>query len=204
MSISRHLQAVACLLALALASCGGKKDTERETNAADSAGEVAETSSVSTPDVEASAGNTASAPVTRGDIDAWEKGVAGELKAVQQAGAKLKTARTGEDTLNAMMGVQEMNTISAGAQASGLDQERYKFVRSNLSAVVGYLTPALDTTMLSQAQRDELRQNNDNQLQQMQQDVPADVVEALRPRAAELRKKDLELTGARLKGAGLQ
>jgi hypothetical protein len=30
------------------------------------------------------------------------------------------------------------------------------------------------------------------------------VIEAVRPRAADLRKKDLELIGARLKGAGLQ
>jgi hypothetical protein len=37
----------------------------------------------------------------------------------------------------------------------------------------------------------------------MQKDVPAEVVEALKPRAVELRKKDLELTAARLKGAGM-
>jgi hypothetical protein len=33
--------------------------------------------------------------------------------------------------------------------------------------------------------------------------VPPDVVSALTPRAAELRTKDLELTVARMKGAGL-
>jgi hypothetical protein len=105
-----------------------------------------------------------------------------------------------------MMGVQEMNTWAAGAQAAGLDQERYKFIRSNLSAVVGSLTPSLggiDTTMLSQAQRDELRQGNEAQLQRMQAEVPADVVQAIRPRAVDLRKKDMDLVGARLKGAGM-
>lgn len=97
--------------------------------------------------------------------------------------------------------------MAAGAQAAGIREERYQFVRSNLSAVVGYLTPSLggiDTTMLTQAQRDELRQGNEAQLQRMQAEVPAEVVEAIRPRAVELRKKDLELTGARLKGAGMQ
>jgi hypothetical protein len=56
---------------------------------------------------------------------------------------------------------------------------------------------------LSPAQRDELRQGNEAQLQRMQQDVPTEVLEAVRPRAVELRKKDMELVGERLKGAGL-
>ena len=33
------------------------------------------------------------------------------------------------------MAVQEMATVEAGAKAAGLDPERYKFIRSNLSAV---------------------------------------------------------------------
>jgi hypothetical protein len=37
----------------------------------------------------------------------------------------------------------------------------------------------------------------------METDVPAAVIDAVRPRAVELRKKDLELVGARLKGAGM-
>jgi hypothetical protein len=37
----------------------------------------------------------------------------------------------------------------------------------------------------------------------METDVPADVVDAIRPRVVELRKKDMELVGARLKGAGM-
>lgn len=68
------------------------------------------------------------------------------------------------------------------------------------------MTPHLggiDTTMLSQAQRDELRQSNEAQLKQMEDRVPADVVQALRPRAAELRKQNLELVAERLKSAGM-
>jgi hypothetical protein len=36
----------------------------------------------------------------------------------------------------------------------------------------------------------------------MANDVPADVVSALKPRAAALRKQDMELAGARLKAVG--
>jgi hypothetical protein len=88
-----------------------------------------------------------------------------------------------------------------------LEQERYKFVRSNLSSVAGYMTPwlgGIDTTMLSPAQREEMRTNNEAQIQRMQAEVPSEVVEAMRPRATELRTKSMELVGARLKGAGMQ
>jgi hypothetical protein len=61
----------------------------------------------------------------------------------------------------------------------------------------------VDTTMLSADQRAELKRGNEAQLEQMKGMVPPDVVAALTPRAAELRKKDLELVGARLKGAGM-
>jgi hypothetical protein len=57
--------------------------------------------------------------------------------------------------------------------------------------------------MLSAPQREEMRQGNEAQLKQMEDRVPPAVVEALRPRAAELRKQDLELVAARLKGSGM-
>lgn len=184
--------------------CGGKDDNKA---AEDTNGEaVADNAPPSTEQAPAST-NPNVAPLTTADIERWDKGMAGELKAIEEAGAKIKNARSGEDTLSAMMGVQEMATMDAGAQAAGLELQRYKFVRSNLSAVVQYLTPSqggIDTTLLSQAQRNEMRQMNEAQIQRMQGDVPADVVEALKPRAVELRKKDLELVGARLKGAGMQ
>ena len=190
--------------ALVMLGCGGKDDSKAE----DAEENVATDSApVSGDQAQASTGNPTVAPLTTADIDRWDKGMAGELKAVAEAGTKLKTARTNADSLNVMMGVQEMNTVAAGAEAAGMEQERYKFARSNLSAVVNYLTPSqggIDTTMLSQAQRDEMRQMNEARIQQMQQEVPAEVVEALRPRAVELRKKSWELIGARLKGAGMQ
>ena len=190
--------------ALVMLGCGGK-DSQKDAEATAEA--QGDTTVPATAESQAGAGNPVIAPLTTDDIGRWDKGMAGELKAIQDAGAKIKSARSGEDTLSAMMGVQETATMDAGAQAAGLELQRYKFVRSNLSAVVQYLTPSqggIDTTLLSQAQRDEMRQMNDAQIQRMQAEVPADVVEAVKPRAVELRKKDLELVGARLKGAGMQ
>jgi hypothetical protein len=127
-----------------------------------------------------------------------------ELEAVHQAAAKLKSAKTGEDTLSSMMAMNDMSTSAAGAKAAGVDEERYKLIRSDLSAAASYLAPqvgGVDTTMLSAAQRDEMRQGNETQLKQMEDRVPPAVIEALRPRAADLRKQDLQLTVERLKGA---
>jgi hypothetical protein len=200
MCISHRTLAFPLLLAASLALGCGKKDTDTsKVNAADTAGSSSST-------VAPVPANNSSAPLTPSDIQRWENGIAGELKAVQDAAAKMKTARTGEDSLNAIMGVQEMATIPVGARAAGVDEERYKFIRSNLSTVVTYLTPpeleGMDTTKMPQNLRDEFRAGREAQLHRMAEAVPADVVEALRPRASELRKKDMELVGARLKGAG--
>jgi len=200
--------ASAGLLAVGLLFACGRKDAQPDVSADTASGEESaaqDTSSSAAPAAQPT-GTPTSAPLTPADIERWTKGIDGELQAVREAGAKLKSARTSDDTLNAMMGVQEMATVDAGAKAAGVDPERYKFIRSNLSAVVGYLTPSLgglDTTSLPQAQRDELRKGNEAQIQRMQQEVPADVVDAVKPRAAELRKKDMELVAARLKGAGM-
>jgi hypothetical protein len=68
------------------------------------------------------------------------------------------------------------------------------------------MTPELggiDTTMLSPEQRAEMKQMNEAQLKQLEGEVPPEVLEALRPRAAALRRHDLGLVAARLKGAGM-
>jgi hypothetical protein len=192
------------LTVLFLAGCGGGpgKDEAHDEAVADAAGDAP----ASALDAAGQSGSPSSAPLSVEDIERWEKGMAAELAAVQEAGTKLKSAKTGEDTLSALTGVQEMTTTPVGARAAGVDEERYSVVRSDLSAATAYLTPYLggiDTTMLSPAQREEMRQMNAAQLKQMEGRVPAEVVEALKPKAEALRKKDLELTGARLKGAGM-
>jgi hypothetical protein len=187
-----------------LAGCGGGpgKDEAHDEAVAEAGGDGA----APAPDTAGKSGSPSSAPLAVEDIARWEKGMAAELAAVQEAGAKLKSAKTGEDTLSALMGVQEMTTTPVGARAAGVDEERYSALRSDLSAATSYLTPHLggiDTTLLSPAQREEMRQMNAAQLKQMEGRVPAGVVEALKPKAEALRKKDLELAGARLKGAGM-
>jgi hypothetical protein len=192
------------LTVLFVAGCGGGagEDQTHDEAVAEGAGDAPAPAS----DAAGQSGGPTSAPLSVEDIERWEKGMAAEMAAVQEAGAKLKSAKTSEDTLSALMGVQEMTTTAPGARAAGLDEERYSVVRSDLSAAVAYLTPHLggiDTTMLSPAQRDEMRQMNAAQLKQMEGRVPAEVVEALKPKAEALRKKSLELAGARLKGAGM-
>ena len=198
---------LAALLATALLACGGGD------KAADDASDAAvEAAAEATPAAEpAPAGQPApaeagDAPLAVEDIDRWKSGMAGELEAVQAAAEQMKAARTGEDTMSAMMAVQENATMEVGAKAAGVDLERYKVIRSNLSAAASYMTPELggiDTTMLSPEQRAEMKQMNEAQLAQLQGAVPAEVLEALRPRAAELRRQDLGLVAARLKGAGM-
>ena len=198
--------ALACVLAFTLTACGDGGGDSRSDEAAPPADAGADTgagSETASPASEASGGLQ---PVTVPDIDSWKKGMAAELEVVRAAGTKLKEAKTADDTLSAMMGMQELATQEAGAKAAGLDLERYKFVNSELSAAVGYLTPELggiDTTILSPAQRDELRESNAAQLKQMEDRVPPPVVAALKPRAAELRKQSLELVAERLKSAGV-
>ena len=188
-----------CLLTVTLlTACGG--DAPKEEPPAEAAADAPAADTSSQP------ADPISAPLAVEDIGRWEKGLAAELAAVQESGTKLESARTGEDTLSALMGVQEMTTTPVGAEAAGMDQERYRMVRSNLAAAVAYLTPHLggiDTTMLSVAQREEMREMNQAQLRRLEGTVPSEVIEALKPKAEVLRKKEIELAGARLKGAGM-
>jgi hypothetical protein len=132
--------------------------------------------------------------------------MAAELEAVRAGAAKRKAAKTADDTVSAMMAIQDQATLETGAKAAGVDGERYNLIRSTFSAAASYLAPSvggIDTTGLPPSQRAEMRAGNAAQLEQMKDMVPPDVVSALTPRAAELRTKDLELTVARMKGAGL-
>ena len=187
--------------ALILAACGGDAPDRGTPESDPQAQAPADTSAGA-----GEASDQAPLPVTVADIDRWKKGMEAELAVVQASGEKLRSAKSGEDTLSALMGVQEMATIPAGARAAGIGEDRYKTVRSNLSAAVAYLTPHLggiDTTLLSAEQRDEMRRMNAAQLEQLKGAVPGEVVEALKPNAEALRKQELELSGARLKGAGI-
>lgn len=198
MKARRSLSTIAAVLLVAgLYACGShdaKPDADHQ---------AAGSEDTAAAEVPADAGQQ---PMTVADIDRWATGMAAELQAVHAAEAKLKAAKTGDDSLTAMTNMQDMGTIDAGAQAAGLERERYNLVRTTLSEAASYLAPSvggLDTTGLSPDQRAEMRAGNAAQLDQMKDRVPPDVISALTPRAAELRRKDLELTVARLKGAGM-
>ena len=202
------------LLSFPIFACGRR---DADTASADSAG-LADTAAMSeTLDTAATAsaeGRTAepadasSEAVTIADIDRWQKGMAGEAQALQAVAAKTKTAKTTLDKMTVMQDANEQSTASAGAQAAGLDEERYKFVRSKLSDATKWLAPlelggGMDTSQLPQSQRDQMRTDRDAYFKQMSWAYPPDVIKALEPRAAELRKQELELTVARLKAMGM-
>ena len=198
MTLERLLHTTAGLLAITLYACGGGES--KPAPAADAAPDVA-AEPASQP-----AADPGQSPLTVADIDRWDQGMAGELEAVHGAIARLKQAKTSEDTVNAMMALQDMATVEAGAKAAGVDQDRYQLIRTNLSSAASYLAPhigGLDPAKLSAEQRAEMKQSNAAQLEQMKDVVPPDVVAALTPRAAELRTKDVELTMARVKGSGM-
>ncbi|MGH7511424.1 MAG: hypothetical protein ACREOQ_00735 [Gemmatimonadales bacterium] len=202
MKLDRLLPTVAAgLLVATLYGCGTRET--KPAASADTAAAEAVPADAAPAEASRDAGQT---PVTVPDIDRWAKGMAAELEAVHTAVARLKQAKTADDTMTALTGMQDMNTLEAGAQAAGVDRERYNLVRTTLSEAASYLAPSvggLDTTKLSPDQRAEMTRGNAAQLEQMKDRVPPDVVSALTPRAAELRKQDLELTVARLKGAGM-
>lgn len=191
------------LVAVAVA-CGGS-DADDATDSA-SAGEVA---AIDTAAANASMapqpGTGNAAPVSVADIEKWQRGMAAELQAVQAAGEKFKAAKTGSDSMEAMMAANEMSTLNAGASAAGLNPERYKHVRSTLSAVALALHPLeLDSDLSSMPGfADQLKAQGAQNLERMKADAPTEVVEAMRPRALELRKQHTDLVAARLRAAGM-
>ena len=201
MTLHRYRSSVAaCLLGAVLCGCGSPDAKANSAEDTAPAGAPANATPAAAP------ADPAQQPLTVADIDRWATGMAAELEAVRAAAAKRQAAKTADDTVSAMMALQDQATLEAGAKAARVDGERYNLIRSTFSEAASYLAPSvggLDTTGLSSDQRAEIRRGNAAQLEQMKDRVPADVMSALAPRAAELRTKDLELTAARIKGAGM-
>jgi hypothetical protein len=101
MRMVRHPLVAFTLAAFAL-SCGKKADDTSAAGSTSGANDAAESSTdtATLSPAPASSTNSSSAPLTPADVQRWERGIEGELKAVQAAGAKMKSARTGEDSLN--------------------------------------------------------------------------------------------------------
>jgi len=206
MTRSRSIS-LALLSLVAVAACSHSRDTATDSTA----GATDSTPPATAPSTRAaltpasSSAASADAPITVADIDAWQKGMAGELKAVQDAGTARQSAKNATDTLNAMFGANEPATRAAGAQAADMSEARYQYVSSKLSSIVGNLSPIeaeMNMKEMPAAVRTQMHQSREQNATQEMTGMAPDVQAALRARAAELRKQSLELAGARLKAAG--
>ncbi|HEU4565306.1 MAG TPA: hypothetical protein VFS05_11675 [Gemmatimonadaceae bacterium] len=200
-----HRTPLALLLVLSIAACGGGASADDA--AADSAvEEVAATPEAAPqPAQPAAAADASGQPLTAADIDRYERGLDAELAAVAEAAKRMKGAKSGTDTLAVLGDLQESATADAGAKAAGVGVERYRAIRTNLSSAAAAVAPLeleFAPEMLTPEMRAEMQKGRDATLQRLAPVVPAEVVEALRPRAASLRKKELQLAGERLKAAG--
>ena len=203
-----HAVLAAALFAIACkpAERAGSGDDDSAA-AADSAAVAGQASAPNAAATTATPGATsAEASLTVGDIDRWQKGMEAELAAVRDAGKQLKAAKTANDTMSAMMAANETSTRAAGAKAAGVDEDRYNVIRSTLSSVAAYMAPIemeMNVKDMPPEMVAQMKQGREQSLERASAGIPKDVLDALRPRAAELRKQDLTLTGERLKAAGM-
>ncbi|MBE7367527.1 hypothetical protein [Ramlibacter pallidus] len=140
------------------------------------------------------------------DIERWQRGMAAEKKAVQEAAAKL--AATAKDDqaarLEALSASLEMNTLDAGAAAAGVDRDAYRRIRSTFSEAVSTLSPLemeMDVSKMPANMVEQMKQGREQSAAQLAGRLSPDLFAALKTRAAELRQQDKELVGERLKVA---
>lgn len=199
----RFLGATLMCAALSV-SCGRDESSTAEDTTA-SAEETAAASTESAPAPMAQE-TSAEAPLTVADIDRWQRGMEGELKAVREAGAQRKAAKSSADTLAAMMAANETSTREAGARAAGVNENRYGLIQSKLSSVVRFMVPLeqeMDASKMPASVVTQMKEERAKMLTSMSSGLSPAVIEALRPRAVALRKQELALTGERLKAAGM-
>lgn len=194
------------LLPLQLTACGGGDNAEVTSgeSAAASAALRADSAAAQAPAPATEV--SAEASMTVEDIDRWQRGMTAELTAVREAGTKFKAAKSSTDSLSAMMAANETSTRAAGARAAGVEENRYGLIRSTLSSIVRYMTPLeaeLDVRQMPADMLASMKQDREQTLARMSAAFSPAVIAALRPRAAQLRKQELALTGERLKAAGM-
>lgn len=214
MPISLARRATLAAALSVLVACGGRKDAAPDADSATAAQEAADSTAAeaaaatsASPATAQQAGPSSSAPLAAADVDRWKRGMDAELVAVREAGQKLKSAKTPNDTASFMMQANDMGTRDAGAKAAGVDPERYQFIRTTLESAVAQLTPLEqewpNLKEMPASMVEELKKGRETALARMSADVPPAVIEVLRPRAAELRKQSLTLAGERMKAAGM-
>ena len=201
-----HAVLAAALLAVACKPAERAESGDDSAAATDSATVAGQSSASSAAATTATPGETsAGASMTVADIDRWQRGMEAELAAVRDAGKQLKAAKTANDTMSAMMAANETSTRAAGAKAAGVDENRYGVIVSTLSSVAVYMAPIeqeMNVKDMPPEMVAQMKQGREQSLERASAGIPKDVLDALRPRAAELRKQDLTLAGERLKAAG--
>lgn len=195
---------LATLTAMLIAGCGSKN---ADATADDSVAASADSAAPASAAVAAVSPATATAAsLTADDIDKWQRGMEAEMKAVQDAGTQLKNAKTSDDSLNAVAAVNETATQPAGAKAAGVDERRYQLISQTFSSLTGDMAPIENEMDVSKMPADLLttmKNGRANALAAASVGLPPELLDALRPRAAVLRKQALTLIAARLKAAGM-
>jgi hypothetical protein len=124
------LGALAACLTLA-AACGGSDADPADTSAA------AESPAAAEAAVSADAASAADAPITEADIDAYGRALAAEVALLRATIEKRDAARSGEDSLSAMMSASEMVTLPAAAREAGIGEDRYRALEAALGRAIG-------------------------------------------------------------------
>lgn len=199
-----HRVAPALVLATLLAACGKSEAPEESAAPAQPAPEATQAPAAAAPAASAAA-TPARREATVEDIERWQRGMAAEKKAVQDAAAKLAEAKGDEAAKLAALGASlESSTIDAGAAAAGLDRDGYRRIRSTLSDAVAQLSPLemeMDVAKMPAPMVEQFKQAREQGVAQLSAKLPPDLFAALQARAAELRRQDKELVAERLKVA---
>ena len=150
----RSRRVVALSLLAVTVACSGGDDAAADSLAA--ATDAAETAAAAT--AAAPAAQT-EAELGAADVDAYERGLAAEVEVLREAVERRAGARTGEDTLSAIMAATEMQSVPAAAERAGLDVDRYRRLENAFGQVLSkrVMNPALlaqtaqaDTSQLAQ------------------------------------------------------
>jgi hypothetical protein len=193
--------AVVLTASITLAACSRESadQTEQATE---------ERPAASSPAEEPARTNTAQASntdeVSVDDIDRWQRGMEAELQATREAAAKLAQAKDDNEKLEALQAATQMGTIDAGADAAGVDRDRYRRIRNHFSNAVSQLSPIemeMDVSQMPAEMVEQMKQARAAGVSQLESQLPADVLETLKARAAELRQQDKNLVAERLKVA---
>jgi hypothetical protein len=198
MSMQINWAWVAACAVMGAAGCGRETSAPAPTEDASTAAAVEE--SVAPSPATPSAASTVSVD----DIELWKRGMEAERKAVQDAAAKLAQAKDENEKLEALTASMEMSTIDAAASAAGVDRDRYRRIRNTLSDAVSQLSPIemeMDVSKMPPEMVEQMKQARASSVSQLEANLPPDVFEALKARAAELREQDKLLVAERLKVA---